>query len=240
MATASGHFLGYNNNRGPERIKKLMLESLEAFDKKRGEKPDPLVVTKADKRFLHSPPPGVRIVRVHAKVLSGYAPTDDKWKQIYNTAVSRDLLWITAEEEAALAQNRTILPSLARRLTLYHLVDNTRGEPTFWREDERKQVTLKIDDSGAFTGQVHLTRADNSSGFEADLRGIVETKDGKLTRFDLVAHGEYWGHGCYTGGAPEGRFPLGISFRLVNGSDPFDQIRPQGAKSWWQHYLGQQ
>lgn len=240
IATPTGDFLAYNNNRGPERIKKLLRQSLLAFDQKRLEPGKPLVVDKPDNRFLHHAPEGVRIVRVHAKVLGGYKPTDDPWKAIFQSAVSRDLLWITAAEEKELVKTNAIPASLATRLAFYHLIDNTRGEPSFWKPEDLRQSTLTIDKRGTITGTIHLARPDQSSGYEADLRGHLESKDGKLTRFDLVAHGDYWGHGQYTGHPPEGRFPLGISFRLVDGTDPFDQIPPQGAKSWWQHYLGQQ
>ena len=237
IATPGGTFLGYNNNRGPERIKKLMLRSLDAYDKLRSEKAAPLTVANPDNRFLHTPPEGVRIVRVHAKVLGGYQSTDDKWQKIFQQSVSRDNLWITAKEEKALAETGAMPASLIRRLALYHLIDNTRGEPTFWDEKDIKKSSISIDKQGKLEGEVHLQRGDGTSSFKAILLGHLNFNNGSLTRFDLVAHGGYTGGGKYTHKHPEGTSPLGISFRLVDGTSPFDQIPPQGAKSWWQNYL---
>jgi hypothetical protein len=237
IAGPDGTFLAYNNNRGPERIRKLMLQALDDFEEIRDRKVDPVLISKPDQRFVHQPPEAMRVVRVHAKVLGGYAKPKDQWEEIFQNSVSRDTLWITTEEEEALVKERTLLPSLVRRLALYHLIDNTRGEPSFWKEGEIKQADFKLDAKGALTGRVRLARADDSSGYEADIRGVVEGKDGRLTRFDLVAHGDYWGAGRYTRQPPEGRFPLGISFRLGDPDNPLDQIRPQGAKSWWQNYV---
>ena len=240
IATPGGTFLAFNNNRGPERIKKLMLESLDAYDKLRDEETSPLTVKKPDNRFLHKAPGGIRIVRVHAKVLGGYKPTDDKWQKIFQQSVSRDNLWITPREEKVLSETRSFPSSLIRRLALYHLIDNTRGEPSFWKEADIMKSTLSIDASGNLHGNIHLQRGDGTSSYQAELRGIISFNNSSLTRFDLVAHGGYIGGGKYTLTPPEGTFPLGISFRLVDGSSPFDQIPPQGAKSWWQNYLGPQ
>ncbi|MDB4537986.1 hypothetical protein N9230_05185 [Akkermansiaceae bacterium] len=179
----------------------------------------------------------MRIARVHTKVLGGQTATDNHWKKIASHATSHDTLWITANEELTIARDRKIPPSLARRIALFHLIDNTRGEPTFWEDEEIKKSSFSINNEGVLTGKIHLARKDSSMGYEANLRGSLEFKGNSLTRFDLVAHGDYWGECEYTKGAPEGRFPLGVSFRLVDGTSPYDQIPPQGAKSWWQNYL---
>jgi len=236
-ATASGQLLAFNNNRGVDKTKALLSKALDASRTKEIAKTTPLTVKNPDPRFLHKAPKGMRIARVHAKVLGGQAPTDNYWKKIARHATSHDTLWITPKEEQTIARDRTIPPSLARRIALFHLIDNTRGEPTFWEDDEIRSSELSIDKQGVLTGKVHLARKDNSMGYEADLRGLVEFENNTLTRFDLVAHGDYWGESKFTKGAPKGRFPLAISFRLVDGSSSYDQIPPQGSKSWWQNYL---
>jgi hypothetical protein len=65
----------------------------------------------------------------------------------------------------------------------------------------------------------------------------VETNDEGVTRFELVAHGDFKGEGPYTRGAPEGKFPLAILFTLADGSDIADKIPPQGSRGWVQGYL---
>ena len=123
-------------------------------------------------------------------MLSGYEKADDSWREIFQKAVSRDNLWITPTEQEALARGQ-FTDSLTQRLVRYHLVDNTRGEPTFWKPQDVKQASLKVGKDGKITGKVKLARADNSTGYKASLVGHLAITDDKLTRFDLVAVGNY-------------------------------------------------
>ena len=99
IATADGKLLGFNNNRGPERIKRLLKQSLLDFQPAAVSsiKPGPV-----DPRFAHTPPQGGLVVRVTAKVLGGYEETDDEWQQIFQSALSRDNLWIRKDEHQSL------------------------------------------------------------------------------------------------------------------------------------------
>ena len=44
-----------------------------------------------------------------------------------------------------------------------------------------------------------------------------------MTRFDIVAKGQFWGEGAHTPNAPKGKFPLAIAFSLA---DPKDNLYP--------------
>ena len=66
-----------------------------------------------------------------------------------------------------------------------------------------------------------------------DLKEVL----GKVIRLDVVALGQFWGQGPYTGGAPKGKFPLAISFTLADGKDVADRIPPQGSRGWLRGYL---
>ena len=55
---------------------------------------------------------------------------------------------------------------------------------------------------------------------------------GTIDRFDLVAFGDHWGSGPYTGGARPGRAPLGVAFELSRGEAPADRVPPQAAREW--------
>ena len=71
------------------------------------------------------------MVRVTAKVLGGYDETSDEWERIFQSALSRDNLWIRKDEHQSLVRGE--LPdSLKRRIARFHLIDNTRGEPPMW------------------------------------------------------------------------------------------------------------
>jgi hypothetical protein len=126
--------------------------------------------------------------------------------------------------------------SLQERIARFHLVDNTRGEPPMWKKEEIRQVDLQLRE-GTLTGVAHLENTRGDRGYETELFGVVEVKNNKVVRFDMVAKGDYWGAGRYTGGAPPGKFPLAISFTLADGTDLADQIPPQGARGWLRGYL---
>jgi hypothetical protein len=59
--------------------------------------------------------------------------------------------------------------------------------------------------------------------------GFVAAKDGRLTRFDIVVKGDYWGEGDFTRNGPEGKFPFAVAFRLSDGTEPYD-TPPPGAE----------
>ncbi len=232
IARSDGKLVSYNNNRGADRIKRLMKEALEA--------PQPDDVATVSKRTLdtrYNPqlPEGGLVVRVRAKILGGYEETADKWKRIFQSAISRDNLWVSKSEQQALTRG-DVPASLQRRIARFHLVDNTRGEPPMWDDKEIRQITMKIVD-GKLTGKVHLETDNGGRGYQAELLGDVSIENGKVVRFDVVALGDFWGEGRYTGGAPKGRFPLAVSFTLADGSDVADRIPPQASRGWVEGYL---
>ena len=101
----------------------------------------------------------------------------------------------------------------------------------------RKARFSLLDQDGKISGKVQLARADGSSGYEATLLGQVTFADNKLSQFDLVALGEYWGGGRLTRTPPKGKFPVGVSFRIPKEPTAFDLIPPQGTKGWRDTYL---
>lgn len=239
IATPSGELLLYNNNRDPQKLLRLMKETLAEFESDKAVDFEAVETKTVDKRYSFSAPEGGLVIRVRAKVLGGYEPTQDRWKRIFQSAVSRDNLWVSAAEHQALVRGE-FLPSLQMRLARFHLVDNTRGEPKMWKPDEVRRVSLKIDED-EITGTASMKTSESEKkyprGFEATLRGVVEVTDGEVTRFDLVALGDCWGNGPYTGGAPEGRFPLVITFTLADGSDTADRLPPQASRGWLEGYI---
>lgn len=237
IATARGDLLLYNNNRNPEKLLRLMKEKLGDFDATRDLETgtERLQTTKVDRKYNVTPPKGGLVLRVHAKVLDGYEPTADPWRRIFQTALSRDNLWISQREHQLLA-NGQIPSSLQQRIARFHLVDNTRGEPPMWRADEIQELDMTLDREDVI-GSVRLVNQSEDRGYRAELKGKIEVKDGQVTRFDLVCLGDFWGEGPYTRGAPQGKFPLAISFTLADGTDIADRIPPQGSRGWLQGYL---
>src|SRR5689334_1726459 len=107
--------------------------------------------------------------------------------------LGRDHLWLRKDEAEALG--RGVLPdSVARRLARFHLVDNTRGEPPMWRDDEVKELRLTLRD-GKLSGSVRLETKGGDRGDRAELLGRVEAKDGKVVHLDLIVRGPFCGDG---------------------------------------------
>ena len=231
-ADASGKLLAFTNNRGAQRVQRMIQTALA---KHRPVKVAAITKGTPDARYNPKPPKGGLVVRVTSKVLGGYEEPENEYRRIFQTSLGRDNLWISANEHTALAKGQ--LPqSLLKRLARFHMVDNTRGEPPMWRENEIKKLEGKIE-KGQLRATVQLKTAKGDRGYEAELFGRVETKGGKVTRLDVVAKGQFWGEGTYTRNAPKGRFPLAIAFTLADGKDAADTIPPQGSRGWLPSYI---
>lgn len=239
VCTADGKLLGFNNNRGPNRILKIMQKALAEYDSNSGRDVQVAVSEKVDTRYSVKPPKDGLILRVHSKVLEGYEPVKN-WTSVFHAAVGRDNVWLTADEKKELANciasGDEVPEKIARRIARFHLIDNTRGEPPRWKMDEIQQLRLSVDRDGTIRGNVKLETKDGKRGYTAQLLGVAKVKDEAITQFDLVCKGDFWGVGPYTGFAPKGKFPLAIAFRIADGSDPSDAIAPHGTKGWVEGY----
>ncbi len=237
VATPAGELLLYNNNRDPEKVLRLTKKASVTFAASKSAKraTKPIASGKVDVRYNPVPPEGGLVVRVRAKVLGGYVATSDRWRKAMQTALSRDNLWITQKEHAALVAGE--LPKkLMRRLTRFHLVDNTRGEPPMWQDKEVRKIAFERDGK-RIRGSVLLRTEDGKRGYGASMLGFVEVEKDVVTRFDLVVNGEFWGEGRYTRNAPAGRFPFAVSLTLADGSDVADAIPPQASRGWVEGYF---
>ena len=105
-----------------------------------------------------------------------------------------------------------------------------------WRENEIKAIDLTIN-NGTISGNVHLKTAKGEREYRAAIYGWVGTKSNRVTRLDIVAKGQFRGEGPYTKGAPEGWFPLAVTFTLADGTDTADAIPPQGSRGWIRGYI---
>ena len=237
IATAGGELLLYNNNRDPEKVLRLLKQKLRDFQSARrgAVKVAPIEAEKTDPRYNVAAPKGGLVIRVQAKILDGYEPTTDRWRSIFQNATSRDNLWVTRDEHEALVRGQ-IPQSLQRRIARYHLVDNTRGEPPMWKSSEIRSLRMELSGDD-LTGHAELATDRGGRGYDAELKGKVHCESGRVVRFDMVCLGQFWGEGTYTRGAPQGKFPLAISFTLADGTDIADRVPPQGSRGWVEGYL---
>lgn len=210
------------NNRNVPRMREYIEKALKDF--KPGETED--LDKSRDPRFTRPIPEGAIIVEVYSKILEAeWPPTDDEMIKPLRVSTGRDHLWILKDEIASFAAG-TFPERLARRIARFHLIDNTRGEPPMWTPAEVKELSLELKD-GKIAGRAKLDAGDRT--FETGLAGVVEFRDGKVARFDLVARGRFGGEGQFTKNAPKGTFTLGVAFTLSKGGES-SKVAPQAAR----------
>ena len=220
--TADGALLRGWNNRNVPRMREYLERALKDFKPGESEALD----SARDPRFARALPEGAIVVDVYAKILEGtWSEPPDEYAKVIRVATGRDHLWIPKDEVDELAAGR-FPDRLARRLARFHLVDNTRGEPPHWTGAEIKDLKLDLK-NGRAAGSVKLAAEQRT--FDAALAGRIEFKEGKLTRFDLVARGRFEGEGPFTKFAPDGPFTLGVAFSLSKGGEA-SKVPPQGAR----------
>jgi hypothetical protein len=231
--TPAGKLLEHSNTVSGEHMKQVLASALKKFDPSAS--PSAIAEDAKPGPPVYEAPERGLVVAVTSKVLGGYARADDEMLQIRQESLGRDHLWVRKDEADELCKD-SLPETLKMRIARFHLVDNTRGEPPFWSEAEvkRLEVTLR---KGTLSGAVHLETKSGDRGFSGRVFGFVEAKDGKVTRFDVVATGEFWGEGTYTTGAPKGKFPFAVAFALSDGKGNERWIPPGGARGNLKAYL---
>ena len=227
VATPDGKLLagGYNCVESLPQFRRLLKKALGDY------KPAKVAVIKNDKASpFVEPPEGGLVVNVYAKVLGRYEEADYRESpayvlqnlKAYQGSTGRDHLWIWKDEHEALVRG-IVAESLKWRIARCHLDDSTVGSFPGWQLQEVKKIDLTLH-QGRLTGSVLMQTAERKRGYKAEVLGFVETKDGKVTRFDVVVKGQHWGSTTETRGAPDGQHPLAIAFSLVTGNEETDPV----------------
>jgi hypothetical protein len=257
--TADGKLLAFKNAGDlPEVMREVLRKGLHEWQKLPAERRKPGAISvedldRTDPIYARTPPSGGLIVNVYTRILgrdkNGWCK--GKCETPGGDQAARDHLWLTKAEWKALVPanpmkgDRSPLPAaVAERILRFHLIDNTRGEPPLWRrEDVRAQkltltveevtparIELRLDGSALLATEANAAKA--ARGFDVRLLGHLQYDREKqvLNRFDVVAVGDHWGHGPYTGGARPGRQPLGIAFELATGKGVADLVPPQATR----------
>jgi hypothetical protein len=257
--TADGKLLAYKNaGQAPDVMRDTLRLGLREWKKLPEERRKPGAVKvgdvdKTDARYARTPPLGGLIVKVYTRIL-------DRDKDEYcvgscktrgGDKAARDHLWLTETEWKSLIPanakkgDKSSLPAnVAERILRFHLTDNTRGEPPMWRKEDirsqglalvveeatAKSLTLRLEGSALLATNADAAKADR--GFDVRVLGHIKYDVAKkaIERFDVVAVGEHWGHGPFTGGARPGKQPLGVAFELTDGKSAADRVPPQAAR----------
>lgn len=257
--TADGELLGFKNaGQNAEVMKEVFADALRKFKRLPAARTKPGAVTvpehgKMDPNYTRELPAGALVLRANARILDrkGGAFTKGTCEFSGGDRASRDFLWLTKDEVKALAPAKAevgfsypVPAKVAERMARYNLIDNTRGEPSFWtREQVRKNVItltvvkadaesveLRLDGAATLATDADLTKADR--GYEVKLRGHLRWKPqaGTFDQFDIAGVGDHWGRSTFTPGNRPGRTPLGVAFGLADPDKPSERIAPQGLR----------
>jgi hypothetical protein len=237
IVNAAGDLVEYVMDFDPKEVKKVLEKALREY--KAVDAPTSEAGRKDTKLDL---PAAVTVADVFTKVLGGYAPCKSKegslrysLEKAWQNGIGRDHLWIRKDEVDAL-ENGTLPDSLKNRIGRFHLVDDSRGTPLWWKAGEIRKVEMTVS-QGRLTGSFRYETAGGDRGFEGELAGFVEAKGGRLTRFDVVARGQFWGKAIYSdlytpeGGGPKGKYPVAIAFSLADPKDALYRLQPDVLRS---------
>jgi hypothetical protein len=236
VAAPDGTAYGFNNNRTVDRVSGFMDQSLKKWRENPG---DRVLISEDDVNapFSRKPDAGVTVVRVYSRI----KPLPEGCHEL-NRGVGRDHLWIYPEEAKLIAETtERDLPlprTLSMRLVRFHLVDNVRGEPDFWKPDEVKRAEFKLrrSNSGAYTltGNYSMSTASGDRGLEGALEGQLRLSGGKIVSFKAFGKATAWGAGTYTPRPPEGKFPLLFAFQVTQ--DEASKVVPPQGNLWGNEY----
>ena len=172
---------------------------------------------KIDKKNLYvvKPPPGAVVVSTHMSHLSehgrGRAPWFDK---LLPKTVAIDRLWIRKDEVQQLVAGK-FPQSLKKRIATWHLVDSITFDQN--RRGTIKEFDLILQD-GQLTGTMRMATT-KSHSMDLQILGFVDSKNGKLSRFDLVARGTR----CAHNGKP---YPIAFAFTLADPEHVAFEVPP--------------
>jgi len=225
--TAGGKVLGMGGGFEPDDVKRLLVKALEDY---RPEEP-PVMVPPRDEKdpALRKPPADGLVLYVTWKVLGGYDRSqsplklNERYDKHIQDSVGVDRLWVRKDEAEALAAGT--FPESLRKRILWHVSYTMAGG----KGGKLKTFDLALRD-GRLTGSFQ-TDADDPG----HLMGFVETRDSKVTKFDLVVKGlGGWAEDCgFSAGlrmVPKGKkAPVALLFSLADPQDDLARVPPHRA-----------
>ena len=258
--TADGELLNFKNaGNSADATRDQLTQALAKVRKLPADRRSPGAITiedpgTPDPNYSRTPPSEGLIVRVNGRILDKNGVEICKATCDFKGGdkASRDFLWLKADEVKAMApkimdvgHSYSVPRIVAERIARFHLIDNTRGEPDFWKkEDIRKnEMTLtviaatpervELSLSGNVLLSNHADLAQSNRGYECTLTGRLtyDTTKKTLTRFDVAALGDHWGASTFTKtGVRPGKSLYGVAFGVPSTVRPSDKVAPQGAR----------
>lgn len=239
--SSDGTAYGGMNRQNPQDVLDLLAHAKREHDMK---PPDVPYVRGSFPRVKPEAPYGALIARSYSRITPLPVGANPR-----NAYVGRDHLWILREEIDALVKG-DFPDSLARRIALFQLRDNVRGQPAVWNNEHIKRLnfiavpsrsegSMTVSISGDFLLTAPYGRGTAQEGFplpetgyEGRIEGLLkyDPSRGQVLDFQLLAEGMHWGRSKHNPDEPSGKFPLKIAFVLVD-DDIARNIPPSAAGS---------
>jgi hypothetical protein len=227
---ADGTPYAFANDHDPADIDELMNLGLQRFHER---PPAPVTISDTEKSAAFSipPPATAQVLQVFARI-----PAPPKDCSLLNNGVGRDFCWIYENERREVVQLAAggkafdIPATIARRIARFHLVDDVRGTPNMWRDNEVKSLRLRARPAGpghlTLSGKFSLRSKGGRRGYTGTLDGTLafDTVTFAWTRVRLLADGTAFGAGTYTPNQP--RKPYRLLVGLLNTTLPEARIVP--------------
>lgn len=213
-----------------------------------------------DTRYLRRPPEKGLVLKAWTRLLER-SPSGDLKNSVCDPGqggeAARDYLWLTAQDATELLPSQRsvgyeypLAKKVAMRLIRFHLVDNTRGEPPFWKPEELRACDLTLKVTAVTQDKLQLTIQGNvlvatspflrdaDRGFQGKINGQLQYNQvaGRWEEIQMTVLGQHWGEGPFTRGARPGKSWLGVALELVTTPTPWDLIPPQGARDVGDYY----
>jgi hypothetical protein len=141
-------------------------------------------LSETSRKLVTEPPPGTEVVYVVWNVLDGMDLLSLDKHPVYGKLQREagfDRLWIRKDEAVSLAKGE-FPESLKKRMF-------TKVNQVFF-VPKPQQLDVTLND-GRLSGRVLAKEKSSDDGYQLDLLGFVESKRGKLSRFDMVAKGTW-------------------------------------------------
>lgn len=253
-----GELLGAINSRKIDGIKRMLQRSLAKWndlpdDRRYASKdfnPKDPRLERSGRRY---PEKGL-ILRVNSRDLPRKVKEKfNKWSIWQKSAWNQDYAWFQKQEarrflpeEPKVGDVHEVPAPLIRRLVMLHLVDNVRGQTSYFSADQVRKANL-ISRVTGITGNVVSIRLEGETrtggtgkhkkgketvkagrGYESKLLGFAQfdLNKGRFVSFEMVAMGERWGGTRFNRRASDpGPEPMGILVTLA-GEEPWERVSP--------------
>ncbi|MGL4424178.1 MAG: hypothetical protein ACRCZF_26215 [Gemmataceae bacterium] len=196
-----------------------------------------------DPQYTRTLPEGGIILKVHARILDRTADRLRVGTCDFpgGTKASRDFCWIFPKELENLRAGKAP-ESLVKRWLRFHLIDNTRGEPSMWGRKDLERADTAIHHDGIVTKldvNYSLRTAASAENPERGQTGQLHAEfrfdpaTGQCLAAEVLALGDHWGASEFTQkGVRPGKQPLGFVMTLADAKVPAHQVAPQAAREW--------